>query len=342
MGFFLSWPYSLNYYDSFLSYLQVIFIFIVIYPIFTWLIDNNSFIDYALYGLSITTVFITFFLIMYFLIGFDIFNDFLYIQKGWGSRFSYGGYEPNITARIMAQCIPILLILAVDSKNLLVKVLNYIFIVLLTLGIILTASRTGLLVLLLGIVAYIFFSFRIDVNKNLKLLLPIFSFILIFIYMANQYPDTFTKPLDRYYTIFSPNESYSSQERLFVLSKSMEKINYSPFVGYGMGNAHNITGVSVHNPIILSWVENGFFGLIGFVLLYIIFFINIIKDYMNKFYNNKTLMILSVMTLMMIAGDMFMANSYKRSLWIPSLLYLSYSLKYSNLFILNKFKLQHK
>ena len=207
MGFFLSWPYSLNYYDSFLSYLQVIFIFIVIYPIFTWLIDNNSFIDYALYGLSITTVFITFFLIMYFLIGFDIFNDFLYIQKGWGSRFSYGGYEPNITARIMAQCIPILLILAVDSKNLLVKVLNYIFIVLLTLGIILTASRTGLLVLLLGIVAYIFFSFRIDVNKNLKLLLPIFSFILIFIYMANQYPDTFTKPLDRYYTIFSPNEN---------------------------------------------------------------------------------------------------------------------------------------
>ena len=36
-------------------------------------------------------------------------------------------------------------------------------------------------------------------------------------------------------------------------------------------------------------------------------------------------MVLSVISIMMISGDMFMANSYKRSLWVPVILFVAYS-----------------
>ena len=37
------------------------------------------------------------------------------------------------------------------------------------------------------------------------------------------------------------------------------------------------------------------------------------------------LMVLSLIAIMMIIGDMFMANSYKRSLWVPAIMFIIYS-----------------
>ena len=44
----------------------------------------------------------------------------------------------------------------------------------------------------------------------------------------------------------------------------------------------------------------------------------------NRFFNSSTLMILAVISIMMITGDMFMANSYKRSLWVPVIMFIIY------------------
>ena len=60
--------------------------------------------------------------------GYNLFNDFLLIQKGWGNRFSYGNLEPNITARIMAQCIPVLLVVSAYIRKKTIRYINYLFI----------------------------------------------------------------------------------------------------------------------------------------------------------------------------------------------------------------------
>ena len=51
----------------------------------------------------------------------------------------------------------------------------------------------------------------------------------------------------------------------------------------------------------------------------------VIINYRNKFFNDYMLMVLSLIAIMMIIGDMFMANSYKRSLWVPAIMFIIYS-----------------
>ena len=92
-----------------------------------------------------------------------------------------------------------------------------------------------------------------------------------------------------------------------------------------MNNSANLTGTVVHNPVVISWLENGVLGFIGFLSIYIILGYYIFVNYKNRFFNDKILMLLSVITIMMIFGDMFMANSYKRSLWVPVIIFVIYS-----------------
>ena len=119
--------------------------------------------------------------------------------------------------------------------------------------------------------------------------------------------------------------SSSSKERLFVLSQSLDIINASPIIGTGMNNSANLTGTVVHNPVVISWLENGVLGFIGFLSIYIILTYYIVINYKNKFFNDKMSMLLSLIASMMIFGDMFMATSYKRSLWVPVIIFVIYS-----------------
>ena len=142
--------------------------------------------------------------------------------------------------------------------------------------------------------------------------------------MISNYPDFFESSFKRYSTILDPSSSSSSKERLLVLDKSLNLINQNPIIGKGMGNSHNLTGVSIHNPIILSWLENGFIGFVGFIFIYIIIIYYIVTAYYNRFFMSNVLLLLAVMSIMMVVGDMFMANSYKRVLWVPAILFIIY------------------
>ena len=62
--------------------------------------------------------------------------------------------------------------------------------------------------------------------------------------------------------------------------------------------------------------------MIGFLGLYVVLFLIGLKCYKMNFFNDDILMAYVVVMAIMVFGDMFMANSYKRFLWIPSLLML--------------------
>ena len=102
-----------------------------------------------------------------------------------------------------------------------------------------------------------------------------------------------------------------------------------------MDNSHIYTIISVHNPVILTWVESGIFGMIGFSLIYIIMVYYGYEAFKNKFFNSYLLLSLSIIMLMMVFGDMFMANSYKRVLWLPALLFLVHYKKLSSITAVN-------
>ena len=134
----------------------------------------------------------------------------------------------------------------------------------------------------------------------------------------------FSRPLQRYSTIFDMQRSPSSMERYNVIQLAFDRINQSPLVGVGLENSSGYTGTVTHNPLILMWLENGIFGLIGFSMIYMIMIVYVYKSYQFSFFKDPYLMALSIITVMMVFGDMFMANSYKRILWLPALLLMGY------------------
>ena len=332
IGFLISVHFAFSPIDSLLSFFQVIFIFIVIYYSLFLQTFSETYIKRLLYILSITSGLITLCIFIFFITGKDYSYGFLLVEQGWGMiRFSYGEMEPNVTARIMAQSIPILIFIAIEKKGLLVKLFNLSIIILLLSVIVLTASRSGFLILLVGIFSYIIFYYKYSQRYNLfSIMFYILFFVFTIYYTYNSFPEFFDNSVERYSTIFDTSRSASSQERLLVLNKSFELINESPHIGYGLSNSQNITGTAVHNSIVISWLENGILGFLGYIMLYLIILYYVAIGYNEKFYNNGTLMVLAVISIMMITGDMFMANSYKRSLWVPAILFVVYSKHLSN------------
>ena len=326
-GFIFSFNSSFSPIDSLFSFFQVLFIFIIIYYSFSFQNLSSLFIKNCLYVLAISSLMITIFIFIFYLTGTDYSYGLIFIKQGWGmSRFSYGDMEPNIAARIMAQNIPIVLFMILNSPKWFFKAFNILILILLLSVIILTASRSGLLIVVLGIGCYFIFNFRINKNYNIvKYLFFTFSVFSLMIIIYQMYPNFFEVALNRYSTILDYNVSASSKERLFVLSQSLDIINTSPIIGTGMNNSGNLTGTVVHNPIIISWLENGMLGFVGFLSIYIILAYYIAINYKNNFFNDRMLMLLSLITIMMIFGDMFMANSYKRALWVPAIIFITYS-----------------
>ena len=327
IGFFSSVHFAFSPMDSLLSYLQIVFIFTVIYYALYLQTLSITFIKYLLYTLSIISGIITLGIFIFFITGIDYSYGLLLVEQGWGMiRFSYGAMEPNITARIMAQSIPILMFVSLDKSSYLIKIINVVFIVLLLAVIVLTASRSGFLILLIGLICFIIFYHKYTQSYNLfYTILYLFCLSIVVFFIYNSFPSFFENSFYRYTTIFDATRSASSQERLLVLNKSFELINNNPYLGYGLSNSQNVTGIAVHNSIIISWLENGLFGLIGYTMLYFVIIFYVFKAYTNNFYDNGVIMVLSVISIMMISGDMFMANSYKRSLWVPAILFVAYS-----------------
>ena len=326
-GFFVSVHFAFSPIDSLLSFFQIIFIFIVIYYALFLQTFSEKYIKRLLYVLSVTSGLITLGIFLFFITGKDYSYGLLLVEQGWGMiRFSYGEMEPNVTARIMAQSIPILIFITIAKKGLVIKIFNIIIITLLLAVIILTASRSGFLTLLVGLFSFIIFYYKYSQKYNLfNTIFYAMCFVFILFFAYNSFPEFFENSIERYSTIFDASRSASSQERLLVLNKSFELINHSPNIGYGLSNSQNITGIAVHNSIVISWLENGILGFLGYMMLYMIIIYYIIVGYNNNFHNNGALMVLAVISIMMITGDMFMANSYKRSLWVPAILFVTYS-----------------
>ena len=308
--------------ESFTAFIQIVFIFLIAYPIIRIALQEENNVLTTIHILIIPGLLLTAGMLLFYFTNTESNIDVLsLIEIGWGGRLSYGGMEPNIPARILLQILPLCMIISCRSTATWKKILFTIFIASIILTVFLTASRSSFLILLFGVFFYSIFYIKMGKRINIYFIL-LYIVIQYSLFQFVNYIDNsfYNKPLERYSTILDPKSSDSSMERLDIIDKGFEFINKNPLFGLGLENSSLYTKISVHNPLILTWVENGIFGMIGFGSIYFILLYIGLKCYRNKFFNDDLLMAFTVVMVMMVFGDMFMANSYKRILWLPALM----------------------
>ena len=322
LGFLVSINQSLFPIESFTAFLQIVFIFLIAYPIIKIALTKEKHFLTVTYILITTGLFIAVIMLIFYIVGIEYGIGSL-IEIGWGGRLSYGGMEPNVPARILLQITPLCLVLAIRSRLFINKLLFTIFIAVLLLTVFLTASRSSLLIAIIGAIIFLIFYIKMGRGINIFYLILYIAiqFSLIKLISINN-TEFYEKPMDRYSTILEPGSSPSSLQRLDLIDKGLGYIDQNPIIGLGLENSNFYTKISIHNPIVLTWVENGIFGMIGFSSLYVVLFFIGLKCYKKNFFDDDILMGYVVVMVIMVIGDMFMANSYKRFLWIPTLLML--------------------
>jgi len=322
IGFLFSINMSRLPVESFTAFIQIVFIFLIAYPVIRIALQEENNVLTTIHMLIIPGLLLTAGMLLFYFTNTESNLDVLsLIEIGWGGRLSYGGMEPNIPARILLQILPLCMIISCRSTVAWKKILFTIFIASIILTVFLTASRSSFLILLCGVFFYSIFYIKMGKRINIYFIL-LYIVIQYSLFQFVNYIDNsfYNKPLERYSTILDPKSSDSSIERLDIIDKGFEFINKNPLFGLGLENSSLYTGISVHNPLILTWVENGIFGMIGFGSIYFILLFIGLKCYRNNFFNDDLLMAFTVVMVMMVFGDMFMANSYKRILWLPALM----------------------
>lgn len=325
IGFFISVENSHQPLESITAFAQIVFIFVIAYPVLVEAIKHEKQVEKIAVLLIIPGVVISILMILISIIGMNLGIDLL-AYEGWRGRLSYGGMEPNIPGRILLQNIPLIAYFAVMDKRKSIKVTCIVLIVIQLTAIMLTSSRSNFLTFLFGGMLFLYFSIKF--GKRIKLRYTMYALMLGIVIVTTFYtlnPEFFESPFERYKTILDAKKSASSMERLRVIDMGFTHINKNPVIGLGLGNSYLYTKVNLHNPILLTWLENGLLGMIGFSSLYFILLLQAYKVSRFKFHGSYLLLALTVVVIMMVFGDMFMANSYKRVLWVPSLLFFAYS-----------------
>lgn len=319
-GVLLSLEGSADPIESITAFMQIIFIFMVAYPVLSEVIQNEDQIKRIAVLLIIPSTLLAMLMVLLKVVGINIGIDLL-AYEGWRGRMTYGGMEPNIPGRIILQNIPLLVAFAIISKSVKVKSISMFLIMLQLFAVIFTSSRSNFVTFLMALFLFLIFYFQAGRRIKLRYILaPLLlgGLIAFLFYLTNE--EFFLKPFERYSTILDVQRSASSMERIRMIDKGFTYLDGNPLTGLGLGNSYLYTGVAIHNPLIISWVENGLLGIIGFAGLYITLIYYVVKAYRLKFFSDVFLIALAIIAVMMVFGDMFMANSYKRVLWMPALL----------------------
>ena len=320
IGFSLSVVSSNNPMEAFTSIVQFLFIFILSYTVLRY----SSNFKILVLSFTFPTLLIVTFLCLFSVYGIDLSQGMALLELGWGGRYTFGDNEPNIAARLILQICPVLLIWIFYSSNTITRLFGLLMLLMSSYIVVVTASRSAILIFLVGIICFVFFTKKMnsEVFKNVLLGgLCTASVFLLLVINRTDFNDI-SGPLQRYSTIFDMQRSPSSMQRYNVIQQAFDEINSSPLIGLGLENSSGYTGTVTHNPLILMWLENGILGIVGFSMIYIIMILYVYKSYQFSFFRDPYLMALCIITIMMVFGDMFMANSYKRYLWLPALLML--------------------
>ena len=106
IGFSLSVVNTFNLSESFTSIVQILFIFILAYSVLQYTSNHKILILLFTFSTSLIVILLS----VFSMFGIDFSQGMALLESGWGGRYSFGGNEPNIAARLILQIVPVLLI----------------------------------------------------------------------------------------------------------------------------------------------------------------------------------------------------------------------------------------
>ena len=190
------------------------------------------------------------------------------------------------------------------------------------LGVILTFSRTGWIILFLQSVVYIFYRLR-DNNKE-KL-----AVVVVVVLMLG-----FLSPLFWKMSVLQDSNVSSTENRLLLTEIARDAFNERPLTGYGSGEFISLVndnirfrtkyGAPVDSHGVLQKVaaENGIFGLLSWLFLFIYlvrFSIIAIKKYYPRI---KWVLPFALASLGGLFFQLFNTSYYKGKVWFPIILFI--------------------
>jgi len=221
------------------------------------------------------------------------------IKQGWGDiRISFGNVEPNIAGRVFFIGF-VIMVYSLPSKWWLWLKIGTVFSALATI------SRTGLIALVLLFIA----KWRL----RMVILATVLAVLILMFGLVEYAPAIPGVSLIHRYTFRISNlihlsaESAQQRLRMYTVGTELFFEKYF-FVGTGMDNA-SIVG-HAHNVMLSVGIGNGVFGLIGYLLIYVI--ILVVAWSLERRFG-----ILMALVLGTFVFDMFMPVSENRIYWFP-------------------------
>jgi len=219
---------------------------------------------------------------------------------------------------------PALALASHDAIGRLRKYCLYVITFLITAGLILSVSVSGLIA---AIISFIIFGVMSRTKiKNIAMFVIIIFACLMIVSFSLKHGGI--SVLDRLTDVAEQKLYYeTSASRMEVYRLAWESISRNPLIGVGMGPYAGITetGDSVHNVILLNWYESGVLGLIGILLvLLLLVSIGVYQIRTSKSENERLLSVsLFASFVAFLVIGMAQPIYFKRFGWISSSLIMA-------------------
>lgn len=215
------------------------------------------------------------------------------------SRFFIEGYNPNQLGIIWGLGLPMAMYLIINGSKLFM-----LYVPIASFSILLTGSRTALILLVFIFICSIWLLFKYKVRFRKTFMI---SLLGIGAYVLYQLPKG---QLERLYTIKDQLTSGTLNGRTGIWSSGVETFTQNPILGVGSGSfleasvANSDTGVaySAHNAYLSVLVENGMLGFSFFVTMLAILFVSSLKISKNNPYRWLCLTLVTAWMILSIAS----------------------------------------
>lgn len=220
--------------------------------------------------------------------------------------------------------IPALTLASHDAIGNLRKYCFYIITFLITAGLILSASISGLIAALISFLIWGIMS-RTQIKK-IAMFIMICAVCLLTVYFSLKHGGI--SVLDRLTDVAGQKLYYeTSASRLEAYRLAWKSISKNPLVGVGTGPYAGTTetGDAVHNVILLNWYESGVFGLLGILIILgslIIVGINVIRFSRSENERSLSISLFSSYIAFLVIG-MVQPIYFRRFGWISAALIMA-------------------
>jgi len=246
------------------------------------------------------------------------------INPAWGRVTGFTEHVNDLAGVASVAFVPALMMVAQEGINIRRLLSTNIIFLLIIFGLILSVSISGLLAVLTSLILWLVLTK--SPFKKIIVASIVFIFILVAITFQSRYIEI--SIITRLRDISADREHYITlSSRIETYKAAWTNICKNPLIGVGIGTTSGITntGKVVHNILLSSWFEAGFFGFIGMLMILFSIFltcINLIKCSNSSKEQNLSICLFASYIAFLTLG-MSQAIYYQRYGWISAALLIS-------------------